>query len=105
MMIDIDDELVLEAGQSWPIHIAALDDKGRIVSLSHVVLNYNRIRCREHIVSRGHAVAQNYIGVLAQGPQHPVERESRTQAVAIGTDVRCNHEALLLFYKLYNLTK
>src|SRR6266436_3243293 len=98
MMVNIDDELVLEAGQSWPIHITALDDKGRIIPFSHVVLDYNRIRCREHVISRRHSVAKNYVGVFAKGSQHPVESKSGAQPVAIGTDVRSDHETLLLFY-------
>src|SRR6185503_10488758 len=75
MMVDIDDELVFQAGQSWPIHVTTLDDKSRIVPFGHIVLDYHRIRCREDIVSRWHPVAKHYIGFFAECSQHPVESQ------------------------------
>ena len=91
--------------QAGPVNITALDDKSSVILFGDVVLNDNEIRRRQYAIGRWDAVAQDHVDLLPEISKHPVKRKTRTQTVPVGTDVRSDHETLLLFYKLYNLTK
>src|SRR5215216_3521416 len=63
VVIDVDDELMIEAWKTGPADVAALDDERRVITVRYVRLHQDQVRSRKHVVSGRHAVAQHNVYV------------------------------------------
>ncbi|MCG3161682.1 MAG: hypothetical protein JMDDDDMK_02879 [Acidobacteria bacterium] len=103
-MINVDDELIFEAQQAGPRHVAAFDDENRVVFPVNVSDHADFIGAGQPAVSVRHVIAHNHFSLFFQPAQNPTQGERRSEAVAVRSDVRSDGEALVFFDQFNNLT-
>src|SRR6185503_9400382 len=105
MVIDVDDELLFEIDQPWARNVGTLDHKhGVIRRIDHGSDAY--IVCAgKLLVSVWNRIAHDDFDVFIKRAQQPVKTERRSEAVAVGTDMRGDRETTLCLDQLDYLTK
>src|SRR5262249_38851950 len=105
MMVDIDDKLLSQAREPGPFDVATLHKKCRVIFAFYIRRDNDQVRAGQHGIGRRDFVAEQDGRLFAEALQHPVKRQSRTQPVAIRTDMRRDHELGFFVYELDYFTK
>src|SRR5215475_11621292 len=103
MMINVDHELIFEAGQSGARHVAAFDDEDRVVLAVDVRNHADFIGAGQPAISMRHVIAHYHFSLFFQPAQNPTKRQRGPEAVSVGSDMRSDGEALMFFNQFDNL--
>src|SRR5947207_15237166 len=105
MVIDVDDELFSQVCHTGTSDVGALNHENSVI---------RRIDCRSdpHLSSAGqllvgvwHRVAHDDLDIFVERAQQPVQTERRSEAIAIGTNMRGDRETTFCLDQLDYLTK
>src|SRR6185369_11654435 len=105
MVIDVDDELLFEIREPRARNVGTLDHKHGVIRRIDDGSDAYVVCAGELLVSVWNRIAHDDFDVFIKRTQQPVKTERRSEAVAVGADMRGDRETTLCLDQLDYLTK
>jgi hypothetical protein len=97
VVVDVDRELFVEAGDTGTMKVGTFDDEDRIVSLIDPFDVANIGRTGKASIREGNIATNNDLSRFSERTQKPAKAERRSDTISIGFDVSGDSKILLVF--------
>ena len=96
-MIDTDEKMFFQSFQAGAMNTVAFQDDRSLIPATDPVCLQDFVGERKRTIDSWYPIVQHHIGMLPHAAQHLATRQRRTHRIAVGTRMRGEYEALVLF--------